>query len=165
MKTFIKKPEKVELFKMEGNPVSDKGVFDDMENTLCGWVDGLLEQLGCDDTPDIISEALCGIFSPLGESLGCEELDPGECDIGADCEEFQECVDGLCITPEGVCFDSEDCVSPEVCQDLGCCLPMTKICNINADCCDGLVCGGLILMEEGVTNNVAKTCQLPIMQI
>ena len=163
MKTYIKKPEKVELYKMDIGEVTPKGVFDDMENGICGWVDGLLETLGCEGTPDILSGALCSIFDSLGTSFGCGELDPGECDVNADCEPFQECVGGLCVTPSEVCFYSENCAGVnQVCQDLKCCLPIAENCTTTAECCSGLAClevSQASTENKLVMNGSLKSCQ------
>lgn len=145
MKTYIKKPDNVEIFKMEEIPALAKGVFDDMENGICGLIDGLKEQMGCDGMPSGFVSALCSIANSVGASLGCDELNLAECNLDTDCMPFQECVDGICTTPEGVCFNSEDCETNEVCQDMGCCLPQGKVCEETAECCAGLNClGGII---------------------
>jgi len=155
MKVGIKKPEKVELYKMEQSEVAPLGIFDDTEEGLCGLVESARAQLDCEGTPDALSSFLCNILNGLGTSFGCYELDPGECNVDADCMSFQECVDGICTTPEGVCFDSEECTSPEVCQDMECCLPAGEVCVTSDECCGDASCLGILSTDnEGVKKNI-----------
>jgi hypothetical protein len=115
MKTYIKKP-KVEKFTTL-SPLEEKAsilsIFDQMEEDVCGGLDGLSDQLECGENGGI----LCQLVEAIGNLLGCDER---ECAVDEDCDDWEDCVEGLCELAEGSCEVSADCDVHETCQDHEC---------------------------------------------
>lgn len=117
MQTFINQPEKTKFKKLSSDPLETEtqGIFDDLEEGVCGGLDGLMETLGCSD-PD--PSILCSLFGNLGAMLGCGEF---ECDSNEDCEPPEVCTNHSCILPSGACEVDADCFEPlEECVDDEC---------------------------------------------
>jgi len=114
MKTYIKKPEVRKFTTI--TPLDDKAsilsIFDDMEENVCGGLEDLSEQLGCEN-----GELLCQLVEAIGELLGCNQRD---CAQDSDCDDWEECVGGYCELEEGKCEVSADCEQHETCQDHEC---------------------------------------------